>query len=68
MILAASLVSIRNNLDNQTATLEMPFWLFMGPLAVGAALLVVETAAMLAHTWRRGRPEPKQSVPDIGAE
>jgi hypothetical protein len=40
----------------------MPFWLFMGPLAVGSALLVVETAAMLAHTWRRGRPEPKQTV------
>jgi TRAP-type C4-dicarboxylate transport system permease small subunit len=62
LILAASLVSIRNNLDNQTATLEMPFWLFMGPLAVGAALLVVETAAMLAHTWTRGRPEPKQTT------
>jgi TRAP-type C4-dicarboxylate transport system permease small subunit len=62
LIFAASLVSIRNNLDNQTATLEMPFWLFMAPLAVGSALLVVETAAMLAHTWARGRPEPKQTT------
>ena len=25
-------VTIANNLSNQTATLEMPFWLFMGPL------------------------------------
>jgi TRAP-type C4-dicarboxylate transport system permease small subunit len=62
LILAASLVSIGNNLENQTATLEMPFWLFMAPLAAGSALLVIETAAMLAHTWRRGRPEPKQTV------
>ena len=30
----------RNNLNNQTATLEMPFWLFMGPLVVGSLLLV----------------------------
>ena len=62
LILVAALVSIRNNLDNQTATLEMPFWLFMGPLALGAALLALETAAMLAHTWRRGRPEEKQTT------
>ena len=62
LLLVAATVTIRNNLQNQTATLEMPFWLFMGPLAGGSALLVVETAAMLAHTWRRGRPEPKQTV------
>ena len=67
LICAASLVSIRNNLDNQTATLEMPFWLFMGPLAAGSALLVVETAAMLAHTWRAARPEAEADRPDIGA-
>jgi hypothetical protein len=40
----------------------MPFWLFMGPLAVGALLLVVETAAMFVHTLLRGRPEDKQTV------
>jgi TRAP-type C4-dicarboxylate transport system permease small subunit len=61
-LLVAGVITIGNNLSNQTSTLEMPFWLFMGPLAVGSALLVVETAAMLAHTWRRGRPEPKQTV------
>ena len=43
-------------------TLEMPFWLFMAPLVVGSALLVVETAATLVHTWRRKRPEEKQTV------
>jgi hypothetical protein len=48
--------------DNQTATLEMPFWLFMGPLALGSLLLIVETAAMFIHTLRRGRPEAKQTV------
>ena len=58
----ASIVTISNNLRNQTATLEMPFWLFMGPLAVGSLLLIVETAAMFVHTFRRGRPEAKQTV------
>jgi len=61
-LFAAGVVTIRNNLQNQTATLEMPFWLFMGPLAVGSLLLVVETLAMLVHTWRRRRPEEKKTV------
>lgn len=58
----ASIVTISNNLRNQTATLEMPFWLFMGPLAIGSLLLIVESAAMFVHTFRRGRPEAKQTV------
>ena len=58
----AGVITISNNLNNQTATLEMPFWLFMGPLVVGTFLLVVETALMFAHTLRRGRPEEKQTV------
>src|SRR4051794_24421994 len=62
LLLVASTITIRNNLQNQTATLEMPFWLFMGPVAVGSLLLVVETLAMLLHTWRRRRPEDKQTV------
>ena len=58
----ASLATIADNLDNQTATLEMPFWLFMGPLAVGSALLAVETAMTFGQTWRRGRPDQKQTT------
>ena len=58
----ASVVTIANNLRNQTPTLEMPFWLFMAPLAVGSLLLIVETIAMFVHTLRRGRPEAKQTV------
>jgi TRAP-type C4-dicarboxylate transport system permease small subunit len=58
----ASVVTISNNLRNQTATLEMPFWLFMGPLAVGSLLLIVESGALFIHTLRRGRPEAKQTV------
>ena len=58
----ASIVTTYKNLDNQTATLEMPFWLFMGPVAVGTLLLVLETLLMFAHTWRRRRPEEKQTV------
>ena len=62
LIAVATAVTIRNNMSNQTATLEMPFWLFMAPLGVGALLLVVETAMKLVHTWRRKRPEPKHTV------
>ena len=62
VLCVAALITIRNNLQNQTATLEMPFWLFMAPLAVGSALLVLETAATLVHTWRRKRPEEKKTV------
>jgi TRAP-type C4-dicarboxylate transport system permease small subunit len=62
LLLVAATITIRNNLQNQTATLEMPFWLFMGPVAVGSLLLMVETLLMLVHTWRRRRPEDKQTV------
>ena len=58
----ASVVTILNNLRNQTPTLEMPFWLFMAPLAVGSLLLIVETMMMFIHTLRRGRPEAKQTI------
>ena len=61
-VAAAALLTIGNNLRNQTATLEMPFWLFMAPLALGMVLLAVETAARLAHTWHRKRPEEKNTV------
>ena len=56
------IAGIHNNLRNQTATLEMPFWLFMGPLAIGATLLSIETLATFAHTWKRGRPEDKHTT------
>ena len=62
VLCAAAVITILNNLGNQTATLEMPFWLFMGPLAVGALLLAIETLAALVHTWRRKRPEDKHTV------
>lgn len=62
MIAVAAVVTISKNMQNQTATLEMPFWLFMAPLALGATLLVVETLMMLAHTWQRKRPEAKHTT------
>ena len=62
VLFVAAAVTIRNNLQNQTAVMELPFWLFMGPLAIGSLLLVVETLAMLVHTWRRRRPEEKHTV------
>ena len=62
VLFVAAVVTIGKNLQNQTATLEMPFWLFMGPLAVGSLLLVIETIVMFFHTWRRRRPDAKQTV------
>lgn len=62
VLLVAAVYTIGNNLSNQTATLEMPFWLFMGPLALGSLLLVIETLMMFIHTLRRRRPEEKQTV------
>jgi TRAP-type C4-dicarboxylate transport system permease small subunit len=62
VMFVAGVVTIANNLQNQTATLEMPFWLFMGPLAVGSLLLAIETLMMFMHTLRRRRPEEKQTV------
>jgi TRAP-type C4-dicarboxylate transport system permease small subunit len=62
VLLLAGIITVGNNLRNQTATLEMPFWLFMAPLVVGSLLLVIETGAMFLHTWRRKRPEEKQTI------
>ena len=62
LLAVACAVTIGNNMSNQTATLEMPFWLFMAPLALGSLLLVLETALKLVHTWRRKRPEEKHTV------
>ncbi len=62
ILLVAGLRTIANNLQNQTATLEMPFWLFMGPLAVGALLLCLESIAMVAKTWRSHRAHAKQTT------
>lgn len=58
----AAFVTIARNMSNQTATLEMPFWAFMAPLAIGMVLLAIETTMMLLHTWRRGRAEDKQTT------
>jgi hypothetical protein len=58
----AALVTIARNIHSQTATLEMPFWLFMGPLALGAALLALAALWQLRGTWRRGRPDDKHTT------
>ena len=62
VLFVASVVTVTRNMNSVTPILEMPFWLFFAPLVVGSALLVMETLAMLAHTWRRRRPEAKQTV------
>ena len=62
VLFVASVVTVTRNLNSVTPVLEIPFWFFFAPLVVGSLLLVVETLAMLAHTWRVRRPEPKHTV------
>ena len=58
----ASVFSISQNLTNQTATLEMPYWLFMAPMTVGMTLLTLESLAQLRRTWRQGHADDKQTT------
>lgn len=62
VLFIASAITIGDNLENQTPTLEMPFWLFMAPLLVGSLLLMLETLMQFLHTLRRRRPEEKHTV------
>jgi TRAP-type C4-dicarboxylate transport system permease small subunit len=62
VLFVASVVTVTRNMNSVTPVLEIPFWLFFAPLVLGSALLVVETLAMLVHTWRIRRPEEKHTV------
>jgi TRAP-type C4-dicarboxylate transport system permease small subunit len=62
ILCVASAVTVSKNLNNQTAVLEIPFWLFFAPLVVGSALLAVETAVHLVRVWRDHRPAPKHTT------
>jgi TRAP-type C4-dicarboxylate transport system permease small subunit len=62
VLFVATLVTITRNLNSETPVLQIPFWLFFAPLAVGSLMLAVETLAALAHTWRSRRPEEKHTV------
>ena len=62
VLFVASVVTVTRNLNSVTPVLEIPFWLFFAPLVLGSLLLVVETLAMLVHTWRTRRPEAKHTV------
>jgi TRAP-type C4-dicarboxylate transport system permease small subunit len=62
VVFVAAAITIANNLENQTPTLEMPFWLFMAPLLAGSLLLMLETVMQFLHTLKRRRPEEKHTV------
>jgi TRAP-type C4-dicarboxylate transport system permease small subunit len=62
VLFVASMVTVTRNLNSVTPVLEIPFLLFFAPLVLGSLLLVVETLAMLVHTWRTRRPEAKRTV------
>ncbi|MFM9974267.1 MAG: TRAP transporter small permease [Beijerinckiaceae bacterium] len=58
----AATATISRNISSRTATLEMPFLIFMGPLALGSALLTLANLVLLWRTWLRGRPDDKQTT------
>jgi len=62
LMAVAAALSISQNLNNQTATLEMPYWLFMAPLLVGMALLTLESLLQLVRTVRQRRADDKQTT------
>jgi TRAP-type C4-dicarboxylate transport system permease small subunit len=55
----SAFVTISRNLDNQTATLEMPVPIFMAPLALGMFLLAIETSMVLLHLIKSGHADAK---------
>ena len=59
---AAGCITISRNLNSRTAVTEIPFMLFMGPLALGAAFLALACLWQLRTTWVRGRPDDKQTT------
>lgn len=59
LMTVASIDSIVKNWENQTATLEMPYWLFMGPLTLGMAMLTLEHLILLVNALRRGQSSEK---------
>ena len=62
VLFVASVVTVTRNLNSVTPVLEIPFLLFFAPLVLGSLLLMMETLAMLVHTWRTRRPEAKRTV------
>lgn len=61
-VCACAVITISRNLENQTATLEMPFPLFMAPLALGAFLLMLETLAVLIRLVQSGQADDKTTT------
>jgi TRAP-type C4-dicarboxylate transport system permease small subunit len=62
VLFLASVITVSKNLDNQTATLELPFPVLFAPIVVGSALLAVETAVHLVRLWRHHRPDEKHTT------
>lgn len=58
----AAVGTISRNISSSTATLEMPFLVFMGPLALGAAMLSFASLILFWQTWTRGKPDAKSTT------
>lgn len=48
----ASVVAIKNNLDNATPTLGIPYWVFLGAATVGFAMTTLECAVQFLKALR----------------
>jgi TRAP-type C4-dicarboxylate transport system permease small subunit len=62
VLFVASVVTVSKNLDNKTATLELPFPILFAPILVGSALLCLESVVHLVRLWRHHRPDAKQTT------
>lgn len=62
ILFVAAVVTTGRNMNSVTPVMEVPFWLFMGPLTAGSLLLAVETALTLVYTWRKRRADEKHTV------
>lgn len=62
VLFAASAITVARNLDNKTATLELPFPVLFAPIVIGAALLTLEAAVQLTRRWREHRPDAKHTT------
>jgi TRAP-type C4-dicarboxylate transport system permease small subunit len=62
VLFVASAVTVSKNLDNQTATLELPFPILFAPILIGSALLCLESVLHLVRLWRHHRPDAKQTT------
>lgn len=59
----ASILTLLKNLNNRTATLSMPFWIFIFPTVLGFILLTVEYTVLFIGFLKKPDIQAKQALP-----